>query len=282
MVDGAVVFAGGGLAGIAWELGVMLGLEDAEPGLLDRLLDPRTTFVGTSAGSAVASQIAGGTPLEDLYAVQLAEETAELGATLDLEALGATFAELMVGATSPEEMRRRVGAFSAQALTVPADDRRAVIAARLPNQDWSTRRLLITAVDTATGELRIFDRDSGVDLVDAVAASCAVPGVWPPVPIEGALYMDGGVRSIANADLAVGADRVLVLVPAADVPGAGSVPEAEIAALAPAEVLVAYADEASLAAFGANALDPAIRPAAAMAGREQGRALAPQVAAFWR
>jgi NTE family protein len=282
MVDGAVVFAGGGLAGIAWELGVMLGLEDAEPGLLDRLLDPGTTFVGTSAGSAVASQIAGGTPLEDLYAVQLAEESAELGATLDLEALGATFAELMVGATSPEEMRRRVGTFALQALTVPSGDRRDVIAARLPNQEWSARRLLITAVDTATGDLRVFDRDSGVDLVDAVAASCAVPGVWPPVPIEGALYMDGGVRSIANADLAVGADRVLVLVPAADLPGVGSVPEAEIAALAPAEVLVAYADENSLAAFGANALDPAIRPAAAMAGREQGRALAPQVAAFWR
>lgn len=282
MVDGAVVFSGGGLAGIAWELGVMLGLEDAEPGILDRLLDPATTFVGTSAGSAVASQIAGGTPLEDLYAAQLAEETAELGATLDLEALGAKFAELMVGAASPEEMRRRVGAFALETLTVPSDDRRDVIAARLPNREWSARRLLITAVDTATGELRVFDRDSGVDLVDAVAASCAVPGVWPPVPIGGNRYMDGGVRSIANADLAVGADRVLVLVPAADVAGAGSVPEAEIAALAPAEVLVAYADANSLAAFGANALDPAIRPAAAMAGREQGRIFAPQVAGFWR
>lgn len=281
MVDGALVFSGGGLAGIAWELGMILGFEDAEPGLLDRLLDPATTFVGTSAGSAVASQIAGGTPLEDLYAVQLAEETAELGASIDFEALNATFAGLMTGAASPEELRRRIGAFALEAPTVPSDARRDVIAARLPNREWPSRRLLITAIDTATGELRTFDRDSGVDLVDAVAASCAVPGVWPPVLIQGSLYMDGGVRTLANADLAVGADRVLILVPAAEGPGT-SVTEAEIVALAPAEVLVAYADTDSLAAFGVNPLDPAIRPASAIAGREQGRALAPQVAAFWR
>jgi len=69
----------------------------------------------------------------------------------------------------------------------------------------------VTAVDAATGEFRTFDRDSGVPLVQAVAASCAVPGVYPPVTIGGRRYVDGGMRSAANVDLAAGVERVVVL-----------------------------------------------------------------------
>jgi NTE family protein len=298
MSNRSIVFSGGGVAGIAWELGMLLGFEDAEPGLLARLLDPKVSFVGTSAGSVVASQVAGGTSLESLYLQQLAEESAEIGAIFDPVVFGQTLARILEGSTSAEESRRRLGTFAREAETATCADRRAVIAARLPVQTWPERRVLLTAVDTETGALRVFDKTSGVDLVDAVGASCAVPGIWPTVEIEGHQYMDGGMRSISNADLAAAtpdvsihdpasdADRVLVLVPSSENPAPGAlqamgVSQAEIDVLAPASVLVLHADDASVTAFGPNSLDPAVRPASAIAGREQGRAVAAKVAAFF-
>jgi NTE family protein len=110
-------------------------------------------------------------------------------------------------------IRTRIGAYALAAPTVPEAERRANIAARLPSHTWPKPRLLIVAVDTATGEEYIMDRESGVSLVDAVAASCAVPGIRPPVTIAGRRYMDGGMRSTTNADLAKGYDRVLILNP---------------------------------------------------------------------
>jgi NTE family protein len=137
-------------------------------------------------------------------------------------------------------------------------------------------------VDTATGELRIFDRASGVDLVDAVAASCAVPGIWPPVEIDGASYMDGGMRTTSNADLAGGGDRVLVLVPGPEVSPMGpAITPPELVALAGSRLRIVYADEDSLAAMGSNPLDPESRGPAAQAGRRVGRRVAAAVARLW-
>jgi NTE family protein len=122
-----------------------------------------------------------------------------------------------------------------------------------------------------------------VALVDAVAASCAVPGVWPPVAIGDRRYMDGGTRSMTNADLAAGAARVLIVVPAlADAPALwGASLADEIAVLAPAPVVVVHADQASVDAFGTNALSPSTRAAAARSGRAVGVAAAPRVAGLW-
>jgi NTE family protein len=118
----------------------------------------------------------------------------------------------------------------------------------------------------------VFRRDSGVALVDAVAASSAFPGIWPPVTIGGHRYMDGAVRSPTNADLAAGCDRVLVLTPSsADSPQPFGSLEEEIKLLEPAEVRVVYADAASLTAFGTNPVSPSTRSAAAKAGRDLGR-----------
>lgn len=55
-------------------------------------------------------------------------------------------------------------------------------------------------MDARTGEFAVFDSSGEASLVDAVGASCAVPGVWRPVTIGNRRFMDGGVRSIANAD----------------------------------------------------------------------------------
>ena len=283
MTKSALVLAGGGVAGIAWETGVLLGLQDEQPDLMSEILSPETTFVGTSAGSTVAAQLAGGTPLQQLFELQTSPQTAELQVDFDMRELMAMMSEAVAGASSPEELRQRIGAVALTTDTVPAAARRAAIDARLVNKEWTTHPLLIPAIDTATGELRIFDRNSGVNLVDAVAASCAVPGIWPPVEIEGRFYMDGGMRTGANADLAAGAERILILVPGPmQGPMGPALTEAELAALAPGRVHAVFADDASVAAIGINPLDPATRPGAARAGRHLGRRVAAEIATFWR
>lgn len=170
--------------------------------------------------------------------------------------------------------------FGALALQTPLDlqeARRNMIAGALPSHTWPERRLLIVAVDVETGARRAFDRTSGVDLVDAVAASGAVPGIWPAVTLSGRRYMDGGMYSIDNADLAVGCDRVLILtLPARVPPLCVESLNAAVDKLrrGGAHVDVIHPDEASQAAFasvGGNLLDPSVREPAARAGREQGR-----------
>jgi NTE family protein len=282
MTNGAVVFAGGGVAGIAWEIGVLRGIEERQPAAIARILDESTTFVGTSAGSSVAAQVAGGTPLAELFEAQLTDNSNELFVEIDLSQFMALLGTAMAEATSPADRMRRIGAIALAAETVAPATRLAVIDSRLPVKTWPTRRLLITAVDAASGEFRVFDRDSGVTLVEAVAASCAVPGVWPTVHIDGHEYMDGGMRTVSNADLAAGTERVLLLVPSPEITQIGAaVGELEFAALAPAPVFSIYADDASVAAFGSNPLDPAVRRPAAIAGLEIGRMIAADVAEFW-
>ncbi|MGW9192377.1 patatin-like phospholipase family protein [Micromonospora chersina] len=278
----ALVLAGGGVAGIAWELGVLRGLADADPTLADRIL-AADLIVGTSAGSSVAAQITSGVPLDDLYAAQLRPETAEIEVDVDTEKLFADYAAVLTGATGPQDARRRIGGVALAAQTVDPAVRLAAIDARLPVKQWPDRRVLLPAVDAESGDEAIFTRESGVTLRDAVAASCAVPGIWPPVAIGDRRYVDGGVRSMTNADLAAGADRVLIIQPTlADTPQPWGDLDAEIAALAPAAVHVISADQASVDAFGTNALSPATRAASARAGRAVGGAHAAAVAAVWK
>ena len=275
----ALILAGGGVAGIAWELGVLRGLQDADP---DLDLIAADLIVGTSAGSAVAAQITSGTPLADLYAGQLTEVSAEIEVELDMEALLARFTAATAGAASREEVQRAIGAVALDTETVAEPVRRATVAARLPVPSWPDRPMLLPAVDAENGETVVFTKDSGVALVDAVAASCAVPGIWPPVTIDGRRYIDGGVRSSTNADLAAGSDRVLVIIPSlADQPDPFNRLDGEIELLKPGRVLAVYADAASVVAFGSNPLSPATRGPAARAGRNVGRSSADEVAAFW-
>ena len=277
----ALVLGGGGVAGIAWELGVLAGLADEGVDVTGAEL-----IVGTSAGSAVAAQISSSASLDGLFARQLvpAEQSGELMADLDLDALLAMFGSALRAAKTPAEMRAAIGQAALAAETVPEVARRAVIEHRLPDHTWAAGRdLRIVAADAETGETRVFTRDDGVSIVDAVAASCAVPGVWPPVTIEGHRYIDGGVRSSTNADLAAGCAVILILAPVDDIAGiADATVSAAIQRLSDsAAVTWVRPDEASLAAIGTNPLDPATREPAAKAGRAQGCVIAAEVGAAW-
>ena len=278
----ALVLGGGGVAGVAWELGILMGLYDT--GVDVREAD---IIIGISAGSVVGAQITSETELESLFNAQLTaiEQTKERKVEFDPVQMMEAFRQAVAGAgPDPKAIRARVGAYALAAQTVPEAERHAIIETRLPVYVWPQQRLLIVAFDTETGEEYMMDRTSGVLLVDAVAASCAVPGIWPPVTIAGHRYMDGGVRSATNADLAHGYDRILILNPLganANFLGAGL--DSEVATLEREEsqVLVIAADAASTTAIGLNPLDPATRQPSALAGRLQGRELSTLVAELW-
>ena len=275
------MLAGGGLAGIAWETGILRGIADESSAAAKALLDV-DVLVGTSAGSTVAAQLGSGLGLDALFDRQTTASSTELNPTVGVEEITELFVTAMMQPdTTTAEKLQKVGAVALATATVTEAVRRDVIAQRLPSHDWPDRVLRISAIDIATGELVTFDRDSGVGLVDAVAASCAVPGVWPPVTIGDRRYMDGGVGSSVNMALANDCDVAVVLVPSgrsAPSPFGGGAAE-EVEAFGGSTFGV-FADDESLAAFGPNPLDPACRKPSALAGREQGRRVAGDLADF--
>ncbi len=280
-IDRALVLAGGGVGGIAWETGVLCGIADESPSTAQSLLSS-DVLVGTSAGSVVAAQIGTAQTLDDMYARQVQEASAEIDPGVSVDEITDLFrAALTKPFATLLQQRQRIGALALATETVAERVRREVIAQRLPSHVWPDRPLRVTAIDVGTGERVVFDRHCSIDLVDAVAASCAVPGAWPPVTLGDRRYMDGGVGSSVNLDVADDCGVAVVLVPADEFGPApfGPGPAAEVAAFAGSSLAV-FADDDSLAAFGSNPLDPRCRVASAGAGRVQGRREAGRIAAF--
>jgi NTE family protein len=278
MTRRALVLGAGGEAGIAWEVGLLAGLAERGTDLTAADL-----VIGTSAGAGVAARINSGVGLDALYETQLTPVDGEIVARFGPRAMAKFVWAVAPARRNPVRARIRLGRMAVRSRTEPAAQRRAVVAARLGTREWPAGNLLITAVDADTGEFATFDSGSGVDLVDAVGASCAVPGVWPPVTINGRRWMDGGMRSPANADLAAGYDRVVVVAPI--VRGIKPLPSvtdqvAELARSCQAVALLAP-DAASVAAFGRNLLDPRSRAPSARAGYAQAAAVSADVAAVW-
>jgi NTE family protein len=276
----ALVLGGGGITGIAWEIGVLAGLAEAGVDLTGADL-----VVGTSAGSVVGAQLTSGADLEALFARQLEPPTGEQAARMTRSALLRYGLAALRSRRDDVGFRRRIGALALAAeragLTATEQERLDVIGSRLVSREWPDRDLRITAVDAQSGEFRVLDRTSGVPLLQAVAASCAVPGVYPPVTIDGRRYVDGGMRSAANADLAEGHDRVVVLAPIPRGMGPLASVDAQVTGMV-ARVAVVSPDDASRRAIGRNVLDPAARAGSARAGRAQTADVAAEVTEVWQ
>ncbi len=277
-----LVLGGGGVAGIAWATGILLGLEEGGVDLRSANL-----VVGTSAGAAVGAQCTSDVPLGDLFDRQV-DPTRQVGEMRPSIRYGRILAGVIPALLVRKDTRRyrtRIGAMARAANTVDPAVRREIIAQRLPRHEWPEAGLTVAAIDASSGEQRWFDAQSGVSLVDAVAASCAVPGVWPPMPIDGRLYYDGGIPSADNADRASGYGAVLILSPVGRSRSGGLRKglRGEIAALERegSRVTVLTLDDGARAAIGRNVLDPATRPAAARAGLEQGRRAVEEVLEGW-
>jgi NTE family protein len=281
MVGRALVLGSGGVTGIAWELGMLAGLADHEVDLRDADL-----VVGTSAGSVVGALITSGTGLEELYASQLAPPEPHRPVRMGIATI-VRWGLAVACSRGSEQVGARVGKMALARVTVPEAERRGIIEARLRVHTWPQRALLVTAVDAESGEFAAFGTGSQVEgtavtLVDAVAASCSVPGVWPPITIGGRRWIDGGVRSATNADLAAGYERVVVLAPIARGfrPATGAA--AQVAVLREqAQVALVTPDAAARRAIGHNLLDAARRAPAARAGRAQAGSVAAEVGRVW-
>jgi NTE family protein len=263
-VTKALVLSGGGYAGEAW----MLGLIDALRGHGVDLLDA-DLIVGTSAGARVGVQLSTGT-LADAIDKNRRPDAAPPDVPVAMDDFVAASMRIL----STTDDQRTAAKLIANLPPIgprlgSGDDRRRAVAARLPTRQWPTRRLIVTAVDAESGDRIAFDASSGVDLLDAVLASGALPGVYPLVSINGHRYADGGAHSVYNADLATGHDVVAVLSPMPLNSYLTRLLDAETAALGEARVRIITADEAALAAIGGNPLSPHTGPAALDAGSRQ-------------
>jgi NTE family protein len=265
----ALVLGGGGVTGIAWETGLIHGLREQG---ID--LTAADLLIGTSAGSVVSTQIATGLTPSALYARQTTppDPALERAPAIDLSALMKVFAAQppATGPLSPE-VCARIGEMAIAAPTEPEEGRLKVINARLPIKEWPERKLQITTIDAVDGRFVVWDKDAGVPLVLAVASSCAVPMIYPPITIDGRRYIDGGIRSGTNADLASGYPLVIVIAPMAGTPATQAVLDAEAAALRAggSRVEMIWPDDGARTAIGLNPLDPARRVSSAEAGRAQ-------------
>jgi NTE family protein len=290
----ALVLSGGGSVGIAWEIAVAAGLARAGVDVRDA-----DFIIGTSAGSAVGAQLALRRDLEELVSRQReiggrASGSPESGAGgpsgQQMAQLFAVIAQAMAGDGPPEAQRAEVGRYALDADALPEDQ--FVASFRyLKGEPWPAR-FACTAVDALTGEFAVWDARAGVELDRAVASSCAVPGLFAPITINGRRYIDGGFRSGTNADLASGHDRVLIisLLGALGATGARQARvtpfgqlDGEIAALTESGSIVEVigADEGAAQAIGINVMDRSVIPAAVGEGIRQGESEASRLREFW-
>jgi NTE family protein len=294
----ALVLGGGGAAGNAWLIGVIAGL--AEAGI--DMTEAADLVIGTSAGATAAVQVRSGIPPAELFASILSEPVRPVGqnrpppSSLPMGTVFERMRAIGAAATSAADLRRAMGAFGLESDSTlepaAAEQRRAMVAARLPCLEWPDRPMILVAVEAHTGQVVAFDRDSGVNLVDAVTASTAMPGLAPTHNINGTRYINGGVRSAENADLASGYANVVVLSPFGGrsgtpppgqfeglrrLPGADLESQVEGLRKQGSRVQVITPDADSLAAMGTNQMDPATRIPAARAGFAQGKREAARV-----
>ncbi len=247
-------------------------------------------IIGTSASAAVGTQIAYGKTPEELFAEQLSpsDDAATPAFTPDMPVLIKIGEKWLGGSEMTTAVRAEIGALAVKAKTTSEKEWIARFQEALPSPEWPDRPLVITGVDTGSGEFVTWERPSGVDLARAVAASCAVPGILPPVAIDGRRYMDGALNSVSNAQLAQEYERIVIIAPS----GAGDTPydnntrrqlESEVEALRAAGSIVEYVlpDAGSMEAFGPSRMDPTRSRPAAEAGMRQGRAAAAQLRTVW-
>ena len=282
----AVVLGGGGPVGVAWEVGLAAGLEQEGVRLLDA-----DFFAGTSAGSLVGAMLAHGRPTAELLATQhvITDEAAPRGTTdgaFDLAPLIQQFIKLYTSDAPPQQLRAEIGRFALDAKVAMTEDEWLETFSRsevIAMNDWPVKPYTCTAVDAETGEFVTWSKDSGVPLARAIASSCCVPGIFPPITINGRRYIDGGMKSATNADIAAGYDRVIVVSVTGGMERAAAFPalaerakkrmDDELAAITSkgGEVAMIMPDDESRAAMGTNLMDFKRRGEIADSGVRQGK-----------
>lgn len=277
MRDTALVLGGGGPVGGAWMTGVLAGLAEAGVDL-----DRADVIIGTSAGAIFGARLAAGEAPQELYERQLIRaDKVELRVTA---AQTIRFLWAALGSRDPQRSVQRLGRAALGARTGPESELLDAVGTLLRAAwDWPDRALRIAAVDAATGALETFDADSNLQLLEAVAASCAVPVVSPPVTALGRRWIDGGSRTTTNLHLAADHRHILAVspIPTAVGPHPGAPQQAAQLTAQGAEITLVTPDRAARRAMGRDMTADARRPAAARAGHTQATARAHTVHAVW-
>jgi NTE family protein len=269
----AIVLGGGGVTGIAWEIGVLNGMAEAGVDL------GANAVIGTSAGAFVGTALAGGADLTAAFETQHRPAPDETSVRVPRALLAAWAWSYVRGFRNPERIGVRLGAVARRRRPlIDVDQRRRTVEARLTTLEWPAA-LRVTAIDLESGQLRAFERSDEYSLLDAVSASGAVPGISPPVQLGGRRWIDGGMISSANTGLAEGFDEVLVLAPLPRNPGGLPSVGQEVRRLSARQTVhLIVPDDPGQEAIGPNIYDASRRAPAADAGREQGKTAGARIA----
>lgn len=286
-LDSTLVLGGGGLFFIAWQVGYLHAARQAgiDLGSAERV-------VGTSAGSLVATVLSHGrlgwlhTQVSALGHLPMLLSAIAPATGLAPSQERALLLFTGAGDALPQTLQSIGRAALAAGTQDPARVRgnlRLIVAARR----WPSPALHTTCVDAYTGERCVVTHDSGVRPVNAVAASSAVPGIFPPQPVGDRRCMDGGVSGTGlHLDLVAGARRSVVLslsdgssVTEARMTTHPGAIEAELAGLRATGTSVFLRTPGSVAV--ADLMDPAAVPLALAAGAEQATADLDELREFW-
>jgi NTE family protein len=275
----ALVLGGGGLLGAAWEAGLIAGIAEEEAGITkaDRI-------IGTSAGAIIGLQIALGRTPEDIFQGQIAmaEEyrkhnpvrSESMPSPARQPPIIQDILKAALEGDVPRELLAKIGRMSLEAPALPEEPFIAQFQPLLnPGERWPDRFVCI-ALDAEDGTLAVWDKDSRVDPVRAIAASSAAPFVVTPIRIHGHRYMDAGLRSTTNADIAKGFDRVVVVAPsAAFMHGLNIQAKREVAAIEQAggKAILITPDNSSKEVMGFNPMDAARSGVVARAAFKQAK-----------
>ena len=286
MAKRALVLGGGGSVGIAWETGLAAGL--ADEGIDLRLADK---IVGTSAGSFVGAELAAGRAPAEMRARLTEGAQARAGQSSTANALPVPdltkLMEFMMRVPSSEaealQLRAEISAYALDAPTI-AEEACIGFFASVAETPWPAK-YACTAVDAQNGRFVVHDQSTGTPLARGVASSCSVPGLFPPITINGRRYYDGGIRSATNFDLAENFERVIAV---AVIPPGGATfmaaridPELAQLRRGGSHVELITPDAASLDVFGPNLMDASRQAAVLDAGVKQGRAEAVRIRSVW-
>ena len=295
MAKRALVLGSGGPLGFVWETGLLAGLAETGVDLSDADL-----IIGTSAGAIVGAQIAMGRAPGEL-ATSILSESASLSGPLshlsmlpdpDFTNFIDKMAEAISGNRPACEVRVEIGKWALRTETITEEMFIAILGHifnELVDDRWPDRNFACTAVDTLSGEFVVWNREAGASIKRAIASSCSVPGILPPITINGRRYMDGGTHSATNADLVKGYDTAVVMA----VSGMAGDPEMaaqfrrqldnELVLLRESgtRVELVVPNTSSIRAFGPNLMDPRNAAAAAKAGLAQGNLEAATLRATW-
>jgi NTE family protein len=188
-----LILGGGGEVGIAWEIGVLAALEK-EAGFSAKACD---VIAGTSAGAIVGAYVAQGQSVIELAALDHAGKGVRIGAGFGGKAEARPIipqeiiAALMSTEGTLEQRGASLGRLALQA-KVGLDETTFIRGFRkmVGTDEWPRVDFRPTAVNTETGATVLWDSLSGIGLDAAVASSCSVPGVFPPVGFGGHHYID--------------------------------------------------------------------------------------------